>query len=239
MIADSVTCVIQRRLLVNYRIDPDLVASLLPSPLHPQVVGGHAVGGVCFIRLGRLRAGRLPGPPGLSTENAAHRFAVEWDDASGRHTGVYVPRRDTNSALTSAAGGKVFPGCYRLARFAVEESAGTVRIAVESRDGLVRLAVTATPLGSDESLLFATPAQAADFFRTGALGLSPRPGGGCLDGVRLHSTRWAMQPMTAQITSSLFDDPVRFPAGTCTVDSAYLMTDIPARWSTDAPPLPN
>jgi Uncharacterized conserved protein (COG2071) len=239
MIADSVACLIQRRLLVNYRIDPDLVAPLLPSPLRPQLAAGHAVGGVCFIRLGRLRAGRLPGVPGLTTENAAHRFAVEWDDASGSHVGVYVPRRDTNSALTSAAGGRIFPGCYLLARFTVEESADTVRIAVDSRDGHVRLAVTATANGSDESLLFATPLDAGEFFRAGALGLSPRPGGGCLDGVRLQSTRWAMQPMTVQIASSLFDDRARFPAGTCTVDSAYLMRDIPARWSTDAPPSAN
>ncbi len=30
---------------------------------------------------------------GLRSENAAPRIAVEWDDATGPRTGVYIPRR--------------------------------------------------------------------------------------------------------------------------------------------------
>ncbi|SRR6266568_1558981 len=91
MTTKTVACTIERRLLVNYRIEPELVARLLPWPFRPQLVSGLAVGGVCFIRLGDLRAGRLPRVPRLVCENAAHRFAVEWDDANGTQVGVYVP----------------------------------------------------------------------------------------------------------------------------------------------------
>jgi Uncharacterized conserved protein (COG2071) len=77
MTAKTVACTIERRLLVNYRIEPELVARLLPRPFRPQLVSGLAVGGVCFIRLGGLRAGHLPRVPWLVSENAAHRFAVE------------------------------------------------------------------------------------------------------------------------------------------------------------------
>jgi len=126
MTAKTVACTIERRLLVNYRIEPEFVARLLPRPFRPQLVSGLAVGGVCFIRLGGLRAGHLPRVPRLVSENAAHRFAVEWDDANGTQAGVYVPRRDTNSRITAAAGGKVFPGSYRLARFEVDEPGGQV-----------------------------------------------------------------------------------------------------------------
>ncbi|MFJ2628358.1 hypothetical protein ACIO6T_34380 [Streptomyces sp. NPDC087532] len=35
--------VIERRLLVNYRVDPDPAARLLPEPLRPHVVHGYAV----------------------------------------------------------------------------------------------------------------------------------------------------------------------------------------------------
>jgi Uncharacterized conserved protein (COG2071) len=233
MTVRAVECTIQRRLLVNYRIEPEFVARLLPWPFRPQLLSGMAVGGVCFIRLSGLRAGRLPRVPALVTENAAHRFAVEWDDASGTRVGVYVPRRDTNSKITSAAGGKIFPGSYRLARFIVQEPGDQVRITVSSRDGQVRLSVAAAPAPALDSALFGTADDAAAFFRQGALGWSPAQADGCLDGVRLHSATWTVRPMIAQIRSSLFDDPARFPPGTCVLDSAFLMRNLTARWATD------
>jgi uncharacterized protein YqjF (DUF2071 family) len=47
--------VIDRRILVNFRIDPSSVAALLPSPLQPLLVDGHAIGGICLIRLKDIR----------------------------------------------------------------------------------------------------------------------------------------------------------------------------------------
>ena len=52
--------VVERRLLVNYRITPEVVARLLPAGFRPQVVRGWAVGGVCAIRLGSLRPHGMP-----------------------------------------------------------------------------------------------------------------------------------------------------------------------------------
>jgi len=93
----AMSSVIERRLLVNYRVDPEVAASLLPAPLRPQLVNGWAVAGVCLIRLRRLRPRGLPGWAGMRTENAAHRVAAEWDGTGGRQSGVYIPRRDTSS----------------------------------------------------------------------------------------------------------------------------------------------
>jgi hypothetical protein len=72
--------VVERRLLVNYRVDPDTAASLVPPLMRPQLVGGWAVAGICLIRLGQVRPSWLPGWVGLRSESAAHRIAVEWDD---------------------------------------------------------------------------------------------------------------------------------------------------------------
>lgn len=230
----NVDCIIERRLLVNYRIDPGRVSALLPHPLRPQLVNGYAVAGVCFIRLGGARPARLPRAMGLTTENAAHRFAVKWHDAQGRHTGVYVPRRETSSRITAALGSHIFPGAYHLARFQVTESANVIRISVRSRDRTVSLSAEAAPAEALTSRLFATLEQAMNFFRHGALGFSPSAVHGCLDGVRLHSTSWAATPMTiTQMRSSMFDDTALFPHGTCTLDSALLMSNINARWTAD------
>lgn len=235
MTAKTVACTIERRLLVNYRIEPELVARLLPWPFRPQLVSGQAVGGVCFIRLGGLQAGHLPRVPRLVCENAAHRFAVEWDGADGTQAGVYVPRRDTNSRITAAAGGKLFPGSYRLARFEVDEPGGQVRINVTSRDGQVQLAVTAAPAGALISELFETLDDAVDFFRRGALGFAPSAHAGCLDGVRLHSASWAAQPMRAPNPLPPFRRYGALPPGTCSLDSALVMRNLPARWATGHP----
>ena len=39
----TMSSVIERRLLVNYRVDPEVATSLLPAPLRPQLVNGWAV----------------------------------------------------------------------------------------------------------------------------------------------------------------------------------------------------
>jgi hypothetical protein len=232
VITRNIDCVIERRLLVSYRIDPERVDALLPRPFRPQLINGHAIGGVCFIRMSALRPARLPRAAGMTSENVAHRFAVEWDDEQGGHTGVYVPRRDTSSRMTAAVGARIFPGAYHFARFRVSEPADFIRIGVLSRDRVVSLSVAAAPTAALNSGVFASLDEATDFFRRGAVGYSPSSAGGCLDGVHLHSTSWVARPMAiSAMSSSLFDDASIFPDDSCTLDSALLMTNITARWT--------
>jgi hypothetical protein len=85
---------IERRLLVNYRVDPAALRHVLPDRFRPQLVGGAGVAGICLIRLGGLRPRWTPAPLsrlGLTTENAAHRIAVEWDGPAGVESDVYIP----------------------------------------------------------------------------------------------------------------------------------------------------
>jgi Uncharacterized conserved protein (COG2071) len=100
---------IERQLLVNYRVDPEAIARVLPEPFRPQLVGDAAIAGICLIRLGDMRPLRFPRWMGLTSENAAHRVAVEWDTATDRQTGVYIPRRDSDSWVNIALGGRIYP----------------------------------------------------------------------------------------------------------------------------------
>jgi uncharacterized protein YqjF (DUF2071 family) len=231
MLTDTIECTIERRLLVNYRIDPEVVMKLLPAPLRPQLVSGHAVGGICFLRLARLRPAHFPSMLGSKTENVAHRFAVEWDDDEGTQAGVFVPRRDTSSRLTALAGDKLFPGAYHVARFKVHERGSGLRIAVDSPDGTLALSVSAYAAPSLGGELFGTVDNALTFFRQGSLGFSPSGKSGSLIGVRLLSMSWEGRPVSVDhMASSLFDDDQVFPKGSCTLDSALVMRDIPVRW---------
>ncbi|WP_229074473.1 DUF2071 domain-containing protein [Actinoplanes sp. DH11] len=238
--------VVERRLLVNYRTDPEITARLVPAPLRPQVVDGWAVSGICLIRLRGVRparpgarGGAAAGWVGPSSENAAHRIAVEWDTPDGVATGVYIPRRDTGSRLNAWAGGRLFPGWHHRSDFRVRDDADGLRVAVGDPDDGVRVDVharTATTLSG--SHLFPGIDQASAFFRHGATGFSTTPDPARLDGVRLHTGHWQVTPMTlVSVRSTFFDDPVRFPPGSAVPDCALLMRDVPATWI-PLPPMP-
>ncbi|MGW2435945.1 DUF2071 domain-containing protein [Streptomyces goshikiensis] len=236
MRAPRLASVIERRLLVNYRVDPDTVARLLPDGLRPQLVRGHAVAGICLLRLGSVRPAWAPAAAGLRSENAAHRISVERDGADGVESGVYIPRRDTASLVNRWAGGRVFPGEHGRADFTVRETEDTVRVAFATRDGSTEVDVTAEVTDSLEgSLLFSGLEEASAFFRDGSEGWSATRSGRSLDGMRLETDAWRVEP--ARITSarsSFFDDPERFPPGTAELDSVLVMRDVPVRWQ----PLP-
>jgi hypothetical protein len=221
--------IVERRLLVNYRVDPDVAASLLPVPLRPQQVAGSAVAGICLIRLGRLRPSWVPGGFGLRSENAAHRIAVEWDGADGRQTGVYIPRRDSGSTVNVIAGGRLFPGEHHRASFDVHETAQDLHVAFASIDGTTRVSVDVRVVQRFHgSALFADVREASDFFRQGSAGFSAASDRRRLDGVELHADRWRVEPVEAHaVHSSFFDDPRRFPPGSAVLDCALLMRDIP------------
>jgi uncharacterized protein YqjF (DUF2071 family) len=240
MLPNTVACTIERRLLVNYRIDPEVVARHLPRPFRPQVVTGWAVGGVCFIRLRGLRPNHFPSTVGITTENVAHRFAVEWDDEAGSHVGVFIPRRDTNSRVTALAGDRVFPGAHRLARFEVEERGAELSLGVKSHDGSLSLSVAAHEGTEMDGQLFTSPDDAIDFFRSGSLGYSPSGPSGHLVGVRLRSHSWDARPVTIdEMRSSVFDDPALFPKGSCALDFGLLMTNLKACWVSEGVLIPH
>jgi len=234
MIMKSIDCIIERRLLINYRIDPEVASRHIPSPFLPLVVSGWAVGGICLIRLGGLRPSHLPKVFGLSTENAAHRFAVEWDDDQGTQSGVFIPRRDTNSRLTALAGDRLFPGLHHRAQFQVRDNGPEIEIAVSSHDGTLALSATAhesTALGGE---LFSCLNDAIGFFREGSHGYSPQGDLGPLAGVGLECPRWDALPVQIDsVRSSMFDDHEAFPKGSCTIDFGLLMRNLPARWVSD------
>src|SRR5689334_2956774 len=98
--------VIDRRILVNFRLEAEVLARLVPTPFRPKLVNGAGMAGVCLIRLRDIRPRFLPPFLGVSSENAAHRIAVEWDQDGNTGEGVFIPRRDTSSRLNTLAGGR-------------------------------------------------------------------------------------------------------------------------------------
>jgi len=227
----SVHAVMARRILVNYRVQPDSVARLLPSPFRPRLVDGWAMAGICLISLEHLRPAWLPRACGVASENAAHRIAVEWTENGHTRDGVFIPRRDTNSLINRIAGGRLFPGVHHAAAFRCEQRGAQFDIALRSRDGETRASVLARladgwPSGS----VFGSLEEASAFFRSGGCGWSPS--NNCmLEGVELHTENWAMQALAVErVESSFFNDPRRFAPHAVEFDCALLMRGIAHEW---------
>ena len=233
----TIKATMERRILVNYRVDPEVLASVLPPPFRPLLVGGHGVAGICLIRLSGIRPAGFPAALGLSSENAAHRVAVEWDTPTGPASGVYIPRRDTSSRLTVLIGGRAFPGWHHQARFHVEEGDGSYRVAMSSRDGDLQLAVSARR--AEETMpgsVFGSLEAASAFFRNAPLGYAVTPNGAVFDGVALTTTAWAITPLRLdEVQSSFFEDGDRFGPGAAVADSAFLMSNLDTTWRAQPP----
>ena len=228
----TVRGLIDRRVLVNFRVDPDVLSRFCPSPFRPQTVNGFGIAGICLIRLKHIRPKLLPSFLGISSENAAHRIAVEWDSNGVTKTGVYIPRRDTSSFLNAFAGGRLFPGVHNRARFDVRETETEYHIAIDSIDGSAHVTVDGrtTDALPDDSV-FDSVAGCSRFFEDGSLGYSPANSATQFDGLELRAFNWRVQPLAVTtVESSFFDDRDAFPDGSVASDNALLMRGIDHEW---------
>src|SRR5262245_32963527 len=229
--------IIRRRILVNYRVAPEIIQRLLPSRFRPKLYEGQAIAGICLIRLEHIRPKVLPEFIGISSENAAHRIAVLWDDEQGvTQEGVFIPRRDTNSEINHLMGGRLFPGEHNKASFDVQESEKQIRLSVESRDGTVNVRISgAISETIPASSIFRSLSQASAFFEGGSLGYSVTGDAHRLDGIRLETKEWRVEPLNLEsVYSSYFGDPERFPVGSSQFDHALIMRNIAHEWHSSA-----
>ncbi len=228
----SLSGTIERRLLINFRVQPDVLARCLPPPFRPQLVHGWGMAGICLIRLAQLRPVGLPSVCGMSSENAAHRVAVTWPAADGVHRGVYIPRRDTDSPLARMLGGVLFPGEYRRARFQVHETEAQLRLTMSSLDGRAAVALECRPAERlHPGSVFASLDQASRFFREGCLGFSKGGQSDRYDALQLIARKWRVEPLdVTHVESGFFNNRRLFPFGSVEFDSALIMRSLPCRW---------
>lgn len=232
MFLDTIHGIIDRRVLLNYRIDPDALGRVLPPPFRPKLYDGHAVGGVCMIRFRELRPRLVPSWLGLGSENAAHRIAVQWQQDGEQREGVFIPRRDTNSWFNKTLGGRVFPGIFQRSRFESLETDSSVSLRIVRADGGTEIAF-AGHLAENlpATSIFPSLEAAASFFSLGATGYSATYSDDHYHGMELRSLHWKVAPLAIdEAQSCFFDDRQRFPSGTAELDCALLMRGIEHEW---------
>jgi Uncharacterized conserved protein (COG2071) len=227
---------IRRRLLVNFRVAPDVMQRLLPSRFRPKLQGDFAVAGICLIRLEEIRPKHLPRFVGLSSENGAHRIAVTWEEDGETREGVYIPRRDTSSRMNHYAGGRVFPGEHHHAVFDVQDDGDRIDLKMRAKDDGVSVGVRAR--GAErlpDTSVFASLDEASTFFAKGSVGWSVTSDKDRLDGIKLVAKTWKVGALDVELVrSSFFADEALFPKGSITFDCALVMRDIEHEWHSEA-----
>jgi hypothetical protein len=183
--------------------------------------------------LEQIRPAHLPRFMGLSSENAAHRIAVVWEDGQGEpREGVFIPRRDSDSVLNQLAGGRVFPGEHHAAHFQVTSVGDEINLAMKSTDGEVAVQLQGRVVEKlPKESRFATLEEASKFFEPGSLGYSVTGDATRLDGLALKTKTWRVEALeVAKVFSSYFADEAKFPKGSVNFDCALLMRDIEHEW---------
>jgi hypothetical protein len=229
----AITGLIRRRLLVNYRVDPAALESILPSRFRPKLHDGHAIAGICLIRLEGIRPRLFPAWAGITSENAAHRIAVLWTESDGSEKeGVFIPRRDTGSLPNHLAGGRIFPGEHHFADFDITDQDGRIDLSIQSRDQSMRILLAARESPDfPATSCFRSLEESSAFFEPGSVGFSVTRDCCRLDGIRLETHHWKVQNLAVErVESSFFDNPSAFPPGSATFDHALIMRDIPHDW---------
>ncbi len=221
--------IIDRRILINYQVDKEVLENYLPKPFKPKLVNGKGIAGICLIRLKEIRPKGLPKQIGISSENGAHRIAVEWIEDGKLKEGVYIPRRDTSSKLNSLAGGTIFPGIHHIAEFTVSESDGNYNVAFISDDKTSLSIVARETNNWNKKSVFENLKCVSDFFENGSIGYSPDKND--FDGLKLKAYNWKVSLLDVkEVKSSFFENQNIFPKGSLKFDNALLMRDIEHEW---------
>lgn len=219
--------VIERRILVNYRVDVGTLDAVLPEPFRGREVGesGKGIGSVCLMRVGDARLRFAPSGFGASVETATHRISAEREKNGETENCVYVPRRDVSSGLFAAVGERLLPAELNRGNFRVVERDGVCRIRVNCGDEFAGVEVRETESGeTDHDSVFDSTESAAKFFCEAGMRYSPS--GDRYDSVELCPREWGMKPVeVGEARSSLFES-----LEGAELDSAFKMEDIEHEW---------
>jgi len=224
----EVTGIIDHRILLNFRIDPEVMKKNLPNEFTPKVVNGYAIGGICQVTLSGMRAKGMPSIVGTGSHNAAHRIAVD----SSQGEGVYVTRRDTNSWVNTVSGGRVFPGVYSKANFDVSVSGDLYSVRIENKKEELIMAISAEVVSElPEGSVFESIGEVSDFFKTGNIGWSAKEHSNQFDAIELATDEWRMEPLKVKESfSAYFSNTSMFPKGSVEFDSAMIMRNLKHSW---------
>jgi hypothetical protein len=221
------TGIMARRLLVNWRVPVSMAERVLPPAVRPKVIAGHAVAGLCWVRLEQLRPVGLPAFAGLASENLAVRIAIEWAGGSG----AIIFRRDTASRFIASISRHANFGEQHFGTFQAHDEGRETQISASGfEDGQAHhTSVIDSPDAVNASSVFSDVSSADAFFCNCSRGYSAGRKPGTWVGLCLQLHEWNFKPVRlVSARSTLIDSLFE---GTAVLDSAFIMRNLRHTWT--------
>lgn len=223
------TELIDRRILILYRVSTAALEQVLPAAAEPREVADRALAGIAFRRRRTMRSGWVPAQLGTS-QCATHFVLLRKCRGAGCHPGVVALRHDCSSrwqAWWSSAGRS------HHARFEVADYVDSLELAGDSDDRVMQLRFKAHPArGLPYRSIFRSIPQVTDYLADDLAGL------GLLQSRQVaeeSSGGWAhlrLEPLeVAQLESSIFDRWRQASPGLVEFDSAFSLREDQLAWS--------
>ena len=225
----DITGKIERRILINYRVAPQVLKPILPPQFSPRVKNGFTICGICLIQFSKMRPTFLPEYMGSSSENGTHRFCVQWNNGENLQKGVYVLQRFTNSRLHELGSNLLSPGALSFAKFNSYKDGDEYGVKFQSNDGYI-VNVKAKKSNNFSSSVYDSLEEVSHDFETDSIGYSPSQKSH-YNGVEIITKTWKITPMEIiSMQSSFFENENIFPKGSVELDHCFFMEDINHTW---------
>ena len=215
--------------LVNFAIEPSVLARALPSPLVPDIYADRGWLSVVIAQMSGMRPAGIPQPLGVTYNQVVYRAVVRHGDARG----VHFLRSDSDSCLMSALGNAMSFFAFHHADIEMQRDSDLQSVEVRTRDHTADIQArfrpsTELPPTSVFPDLATAKRQLVELFDA----YHPRPGRPVTDQISIRRSDWELRLVEDEIARyQLMDDSAMFPAGSAVLDSVFAVKDLMYRWN--------
>ncbi len=213
IIPRSITAVLEERLLFNFRVAPEQLATQLPVPwLKPLVINGVSVLSFCILHLKEVTVWPLPGSIiGWKTISCAYRCGVL--DASGGspQPAVWIIDRLSDLPIIAKLSPWLLYDTLPAIRPRIKHSGDKISVEIDFPDcqKLFKAEMEPAPNGEFRSKTFATMAAFSSFIHNGVTSYAPSIFGDALTKIDLIKEDPVYQPYSAKVDYSWLDSTWR------------------------------
>jgi hypothetical protein len=209
----SITAVLEERLLFNFRVAPDKLATQLPVPwLKPLVVNGSSILSFCILHLKNVTIWPLPGSViGWKTISCAYRCGV-LDSSSGvSQPAVWIVDRLSDLPIIAKLSPWLLYDTLPIIRPRIQHRGELIDVELDFPDcqKLFKASMAPAPNGKFSSKTFATMKEFSNFIHNGVTSYAASIFGDALTKIDLIKEDPVYQPYSAKVDFSWLGDTWR------------------------------
>jgi len=226
----AVTTVFRDCFLVNFDIEPRVLAKALPSPLRPATYEDRAWLSIVIARMERMRPVFIPRALGITYNQIVYRAVV---DCQGRR-GVHFLRSDADNPLMAAFGNAMSFFRFHRSEVSIRRLGSEIAVDVRSQGGTADIHARFDLARRDESLPSTSRFRDLNEAKNRLVQLfdayHPSSGRRTIDVVSIDRSDWVLSVVPNTGTYRYMEASTAFPAGSAHLDSIFYVQDLRYRW---------